>query len=179
MEKVVEKIEYQIIRKQIKNLYIRIKDGRVMISAPRSCKESDILQLLEKKKRWIQKAIEESKVRKKIEERKYTKEEIQRFQIKLNELLERYIKKMNLYPQKVRIRNIKYAWGSCSSKKNITFNAKLIDKDERFVEYVVVHELCHLKYMNHSKYFWKLVSEYIPNYKEYRTLGKENRNPSD
>ena len=64
---------------------------------------------------------------------------------------------MQVYPNKIRIKKIKYAWGSCTSKKNITFNSELIYYDKNVIEYVIVHELAHLKYMNHQKEFWKLV----------------------
>ena len=55
-----------------------------------------------------------------------------------------------------------------SSNKNITINLKLAKKEEEVIEYVIVHEMCHLKYMNHSKEFWRLVENYIPEYKKYR-----------
>ena len=76
-------------------------------------------------------------------------------------------------PNKVRIRNLKYAWGSCSSNRNISINLQLAKKEEKAIEYVVLHEMCHLIYMNHSKKFWDLVEKYMPKYKEYRkTLSK-------
>ena len=68
----------------------------------------------------------------------------------------------------LRIKNIKYAWGSCSVNKNITINLKLAIKNEKIVEYVVLHEMCHLLEMNHSKKFWKLVEENIKDYKKLR-----------
>ena len=71
-----------------------------------------------------------------------------------------------LIPRKIRIRDIKYAWGSCSNNKNITVNKKLISYSELAIRYVILHELCHLKYMNHSKDFWDLVQKYMPEYKK-------------
>ena len=69
---------------------------------------------------------------------------------------------------KVSIRNQKTRWGSCSINRNLNFNYKLIYLPEELSEYIVAHEICHLKEFNHSREFWKLVSEGVPSYKEIR-----------
>ena len=69
----------------------------------------------------------------------------------------------------VKIKNLSSRWGSCSSKKNLSFNLKLMYFNHKVIDYVIVHELCHLKVMNHSAKFWKLVEEIIPNYRKYRS----------
>ena len=78
------------------------------------------------------------------------------------------IKETGLIPNKIRIKDIKYAWGSCSSNKNITINQKLISYSEDAIRYVILHELCHLKHMNHSKEFWDLVQKYMTEYKQVK-----------
>lgn len=163
-----EIIEYEIVRANIKNLYIKVKEGKVTIKAPLKLKESKVLEFIEKKKKWIYQNVKKTEQRK--DEKNYTKEEYERLESILKPFLGKYTKLMKQHPNKVRIRNIKCAWGSCSSKKNITFNVKLVDQDTRFIEYVVVHELCHLQYMNHSNCFWNLVSQWIPDYKERKKL---------
>lgn len=70
--------------------------------------------------------------------------------------------------KRVSIRNQKTRWGSCSNKGALSFNCKLMAMDRKTIDYVIVHELCHLKEMNHSKKFWKLVEEIIPDYDYYR-----------
>ncbi|MFH0838148.1 MAG: SprT family zinc-dependent metalloprotease [Patescibacteria group bacterium] len=75
---------------------------------------------------------------------------------------------------RVTFRNQKTRWGSCSSAKNLNFNWRLIMAPIEIIDYVVVHELCHLKHMNHSADFWKLVAETIPNHKELRKWMKDN-----
>lgn len=73
----------------------------------------------------------------------------------------------------VHIRNQRRRWGSCSSKGVLRFNWRLAMLEPDLLEYVVVHELCHLTHMNHSPDFWGLVGEHLPDYKERRKLLKE------
>ena len=75
---------------------------------------------------------------------------------------------------RIAVRNQKTRWGSCSSKGNINFNWRLLMAPGKVLDYVVVHELCHLAYMNHSGAFWGLVEELLPDYGERRRWLKEN-----
>lgn len=71
-----------------------------------------------------------------------------------------------LFPLEWNIKNLKATWGICSSKKKISINQNLMAYSRYSIEYVCLHELCHLKYMNHSKEFWNLVEYYMPDYKK-------------
>lgn len=168
-----KKIEYNIVYGKIKNLYIHVKDGNVIVKAPKYISKEYIDNIIDKKRDWILKKLEETKTVKK--EREYTNKDIEKLKNKLDVIFKELIEETNLIPNKVRIRNIKCAWGSCSSNKNITINLKLVDKQDIEIKYVVLHELCHLKYMNHSKKFWNLVEKYMPEYKEVRKKLKYNR----
>jgi predicted metal-dependent hydrolase len=72
----------------------------------------------------------------------------------------------NFKYNKIFIKNHQRRWGSCSSKRNLNFNYKIIFLPERLQNYLIVHELCHLKEMNHSKGFWALVAKTIPDYEK-------------
>lgn len=91
----------------------------------------------------------------------------------LTERVKRLSKEMNLHPTKLSFREPKGRWGSCSSKGSINLNWRLILFPKDVVDYVIVHELCHLKHLNHSKSFWDLVEKYCP---EYELCEKELKN---
>lgn len=162
-------VKYEIIYSKIKNVYIQIKEGKVIIKAPKRISKKELEKIINKKSKWIEENLEKSK---KKQERKplYTEKIFKQIVEKnINEL----IKVTGLVPNKVRIRDIKYAWGTCSANRNITINLKLIKYSENAIRYVILHELCHLKYMNHSKQFWELVQNYMENYKEIKKELKE------
>ena len=84
-------------------------------------------------------------------------------------------KKMNLYPKKVKVRSYKNRWGSCAYNGDISYNWKLIMLPEKIIDYVIVHELCHLIHFNHSKDFWREVIKILPNYKDSREWLRSNQ----
>ena len=94
-----------------------------------------------------------------------------------NHLFERtqyYSKLIFVNPKRISIKNYKSRWGSCSSKGEINYNWKIIMAPDKIIDYLIVHELCHMIHFNHSKQFWSKVQEYISDYKERRLWLKNN-----
>ena len=74
----------------------------------------------------------------------------------------------------ITVRDQKSRWGSCSSRGTLSFNYRLMFAPPRVLDYVVVHELCHLTHMNHSKDFWNMVGQIMPDYKIYKEWLREH-----
>ncbi|MEM1000214.1 MAG: M48 family metallopeptidase [Bacteroidota bacterium] len=87
--------------------------------------------------------------------------------------LEHWSEVTDLGFNRVRIKDLRSKWGSCSSRRNINLNWQLVFLTEKLIDYVLVHELMHLREMNHSPQFWKWVEKYCPDYKILRNQLKE------
>lgn len=83
----------------------------------------------------------------------------------INSKVEYWSQKMNLHPKSVRFRQQSSRWGSCTSQGTVNFNWRLVHTSQAAIDYVVVHELAHVKHHNHSTAFWEEVRTYIPQYK--------------
>ena len=78
------------------------------------------------------------------------------------------VERTGLRPAMVRLRYMKSQWGSCTSQKNVCLNSALIYLPDELIDYVIVHELCHLKFLDHSYRFWRLVERHMPDYADHR-----------
>ena len=85
----------------------------------------------------------------------------------------RLSEQMGLYPKSIKINSAKTRWGSCSSKSNLNFSWMLIMACDDVIDYIVVHELAHLREMNHSPRFWSIVEQFVPDYKDCRRRLKQ------
>ena len=171
-----------VIRSNRKTVAIQVNsDLSVTVRAPRSASEKDIEEILKKKKAWISKHIEKIKETKDRFEaeptEKLTREKVialaeEALKV-IPERVEYFAKVIGVTYGKITVRNQKTRWGSCSSKGNLNFNCLLMLAPPEVLDYVVVHELCHRKQMNHSKAFWLEVEKVLPDYKEARKWLKE------
>jgi len=160
--------------KRLKNLKITISRNKnyVLVSKPFFVSENSIKKIILEKAEWILKNQEKLKKIKPKLLNKGTEKDFLLYKSKIRKIvkerLEKYNQFYNLKYNKVCIRNQKTRWGSCSGRGNLNFNYRLVYLEEKYQDYVIVHELCHLKEMNHGKNFWNLVSEQIPDYKKIR-----------
>lgn len=88
-------------------------------------------------------------------------------QIYLPSLVEQWSKKMGLPYNKISFRKTKRQWGSCSAKNDLSFNTMVMKLPPDIIQYIVVHELAHIKYKHHQKAFWQCIESYLPDYKIY------------
>lgn len=109
----------------------------------------------------------------KYSEKNYIVNEVNKFifelsQREIKESMERLTKIIGLYPNKVTVKSMTASWGRCNSKGNISINYKVITYPKSHIDYVCIHELCHLKHMDHSTAFWNEVEKYCGNWKSIR-----------
>jgi len=151
-----------IVNKRLKHSYISIdREKNILVKTPYKS-QIFIDSLLEEKASWIKKKLLQIEKLKLIsEEVLYTKEFLQ-------ERIDYFSTLMGLSYTKLKFRKMKSRWGSCSTKREITLNSELLKVEKKLIDYVVVHELAHIRHMNHSKAFHILVEEFLPNSEEYR-----------
>ena len=178
-----------INKKSIKHCYLKVVNyDEIQIKANSYFTVLDAKDLLQRKKQWLIKGLNQVKLNKLDEDSFLYFGKIQKlndykitnldsfYRKKIEEtippLVEKYSKLMKLYPTSIKYRKNKRTWGSCNYKNGLNFNTQLCKFPIEIAEYVVVHELAHIKYKNHSKKFWDLVEDYCPDYKKRETLFK-------
>lgn len=176
----MENLEYTLIRSDRKSVSLEIKpDLTLIVRAPRNISKAEIEKLLSKKSDWIANAMIRLKAKQAApREPKLSDDEIDRLrELARQDLINRvnrFAPVLGVSCGRVSIRRQKTRWGSCSSKGNISFNLLLELCPEKVRDYVVVHELCHIIHMNHSKLFWECVESVLPDYRESRSWLKYN-----
>lgn len=175
--------DVRIVRSERKSISLQIDENlKATLRVPRRMSDAEIRRFLEEKSPWIEKHMQ--KMRERQEALRAEPEELLTVE-ELRELAQRaaeYIpEKTALYASligvnygRITIRNQKSRWGSCSSKGNLNFNCLLMLTPPEIIDYVIVHELCHRREMNHSPLFWHEVEKILPDYKRRRKWLKDN-----
>ena len=175
--------KYTIIKSLRKSCSITVeRDGTVTIHAPFFMSEKKILEIIEERKEWIEKA--QKRIANRTERLNsltpITKDEIDSLKATAKPIIEEKVRlfadKIGVKYGKITIRNQKTRYGSCTAKGNLNFNCLIMLMPEKIIDYVIVHELCHIKQMNHSRRFWNEVESILPDYKERRKWLKQNGN---
>lgn len=157
------------LRKGVRYVKLAIyQDGYFVVTAPRFYPLYVIEKFLVERSSWIADKL------KKVDPEAF-KQRRQEYLLKKNEArsiiqarLDHFNVFYNLHYRKFSVRNQRTCWGSCSQRKNLNFNWRAAYLPDGLRDYVVVHELCHLAELNHSREFWQLVSQAMPDYKKRR-----------
>lgn len=168
-------IQITMVRSNRRTMAIQVNpDLTVTVRAPMHASRKEIERILQEKENWIQKSIQ------KLRERKISYE-AERIELLSDADMKRlakqaldyipgrvayYAKQVGVDYGRITIRSQKTRWGSCSGKGNLNFNCLLMLTPPEVIDYVVVHELCHRKEMNHSRAFWEEVAKILPGYRE-------------
>lgn len=170
---------YKLKRSKRKTISIEIsREAEIVVRAPLRMKINDIEAFLLSKREWIN--IHLSKMQKRLADAgdKFTEEEIVSLKTNAKNIIvprvEFFAREMGVEYGRIAVRIQKTRFGSCSSKNNLNFNAVIALMPPEIMDYVIVHELSHLKQMNHSAEFWREVERVIPEYKIHRAWLKEN-----
>jgi hypothetical protein len=173
--------EITIIKSRRKTMSLKVGlDGEIIVKAPLRTPKYKINEFVENNRDWIRERISEIETRKsKVKELgAFTREDIEALADKalgiIPQKVEHFAGIIGVTYGKITIRNQKTRWGSCSAKGNLNFNCLLVLMPEEIIDYVVVHELCHRKELNHSVRFWKEVGAVLPDYEERKKWLNEN-----
>lgn len=171
---------YQIIRSGRKTLALQIKDGALIVRAPKRAKQAEIDALLEQHRGWIEKHLQKAEACRKAAERlePLSPEELRALADRAAQIIpERvryYAPRIGVTYGRITIRNQRTKWGSCTARGNLNFNCLLMLAPPEVLDSVVVHELCHRKEMNHSQRFYAEVLRVFPDYKKWDRWLKDN-----
>ena len=131
--------------------------------------------MIEKHRDWMEKAIEKQRLRN-VRYHEPTEQEKKELILKCKEILpskvEYYSKLTGLVPTGIKITSAQKRFGSCSGKNSICFSFRLMLYPEPFIDYVVLHELAHIKHHNHGKDFYALIEKYMPDWRKREKLGR-------
>ena len=170
-------IPYTLVRSSRKTISIMIKPtGEVEVRCPRRCSKREINTFVASKEAWIRKHLKTIAARPEVSvlsaaERKALAEKAAEV---LPEKVSRFAQQLGVSYGRITIRSQRTRWGSCSAGGNLSFNCLLMLCPEEVQDYVVIHELCHRKEMNHSTAFWAEVERHCPDYRIHRKWLKDN-----
>lgn len=153
-------------------------DLRVIVRAPYGVPQEVIVRFVAEHRQWISEHQVRMEQKMQCRPERLSYEQLHALadqaMVDFPARLKKYAPLVGVSYGKVTIRNQRTRWGSCSNQGNLNFNCLRMLCPEKVRDYVVVHELCHRKEMNHSPAFWALVAKVIPDYKEQRIWLKEH-----
>ena len=170
-------IPIEVQKKSIKNIYIHVKAplGKVIVTAPMRTSDKAIARIVEERSAWIQKQQEQMHKRMAIQDNQVTNSDTdwksadEQLRQSITELLPKWENITRLKCSTWQIRKMKTRWGSCNVKtRKIWFNLYLAKTNQRCLEYIILHELLHVKIANHGSEFKSNMDYYMPSWREVR-----------
>lgn len=159
-------MDYLLKRKAIKNIYIRVHDGQVVVTAPRHVGRAVIDAFVADKQGWIEKQLRHAPV--------LPQPDAAWVKAHMDVYFEKWEPFLGVHATERRVRKMKTRWGSCNIKdKRVWLSSFLGAYPEECLEYVIVHELCHLLERGHNARFYGLVESCLPDWKERRKKLKD------
>ena len=170
-------MNYKILRSSRKTIAIQITpEGEVLVRCPSRMPKWQIQQFVDSKESWIEAHLQ--KIASRPAQPKLTQQELKALAKQaakdLPERAARFAPMVGASYGRITIRAQRTRWGSCSGKGNLNFNCLLMLAPEAVRDYVVIHELCHRKEMNHSARFWQQVERILPEYRDSKKWLKDN-----
>ena len=164
---------YRTIRSNRRTIAIEVGiTGEVIVRAPYNASKQTIHAFVESKRAWVLQHVQKAAERSLPEalSREAVDALVQKAHQILPQKVQRFAMQLGVFPQKLRVSEARKQYGSCSSKKNLSFSCFLMLSPDEAIDYVVVHELCHLVFMNHSKAFYAMIASVLPDWKHRKTL---------
>ena len=157
-------------RKSIKNMYLRVDpSGSLRVSAPRFVSDAAVRDFVRRREDWIEKVRIRAEKKAQQPVRVFSAADRRAFRAKCAAAIERWQPLVGRRCSGFSVRDMKTRWGSCNTQTgHLNFNLKLLDFPQECLDYVVVHELCHLWVPGHSKAFWAQVERVCPDYRRVR-----------
>ena len=174
------KIPYQVVFSRRQTLGLQIREEQLTVRAPLGTSRAEIEKLIQEKEAWILSHLAKSqeKARAVSAIPKLTSAELHALADEalryIPERVRHYAPLVGVLPRRITIRNQRTRWGSCSSGGNLNFNCLLMLAPRETLDAVVVHELCHMKEMNHSPRFYQYVYRVFPDYNRHHRWLKEH-----
>jgi predicted metal-dependent hydrolase len=148
--------------------------GPARLTVPRSATRADVERVLAERSQWIEKQRRRQVPRLGLERLAVTESDTRdRVREVVSALAEREAERLGVAYRRIRIGGQRTLWGSCSARGTLSFNWRLVLAPPEVVDYVVVHELCHLLVPNHSQSFWSLVERHRPGWRDQRAWLRE------
>lgn len=161
-------VTYRLVRSNRRTISIQITAEDVVVRAPRYMTDEQIAEFVKRKESWIRSHLQNRPATKPAFPPEAISALTHQAQFVIPDKVAHYAKLVGVTYGNITIRHQRTRWGSCSAKGNLNFNCLLMLVPEKVLDYVIVHELCHRKEMNHSRQFWALVARVIPDWQEHR-----------